>query len=574
MKKINHKTTHRSRVSALLLACLVLVAVFSIMPISAYAETTIPDATSQFYVNDFADVFTDEEETRLMDTAVSLAEEHDGIQVVVTTIESLGGDTVENYAFNMYNKYGIGKNDMGLLILLSTGDREIYVATGFAMEAYITDSKAGLFIDNYAISYLADNKFNEGLISLQEAFVKEIISCVEKESAAVATVPKQTEAATTTPEKKSTDWAATLGKVLAFITGIPIVGGLIALIVNAVSKLFKKKKDREAEVASLKQQLENQQIANTNLKSSHESELKQIASSHSREVESLNQKIRRADEKYNSLQKQYNSLEEKNKSLQERLRRVAVLHPEIDQEISDMIAEEIRQKDMAAARKVDETLSSVIGLTASKDIVSRVEAALSDYSQLSQTQKSYVTSDISKVNALYDASLKLQKEYEEYQEIERRKACAATALASITAIIAGMSIGRARDLSNLRRARSIYANLDSGSRSYFDRSTVIRLDNLVAEAERDQRRIDAEEAERRRREDEERREADRIRREREADEARQAAERRRQQQQSHSSHHSTSSYHSPSSHRTSSHRTSSHSGFKGRTGGGGAGRKF
>ena len=173
MKKINHKTTHRSTVSALLLACLVLMAVFSIMPMSAYAETTIPDATSQFYVNDFADVFTDEEEARLMDTAVSLAEDHDGIQVVVTTIESLSGADITDYAVDMYNTYGIGKNDMGLLILISTGDRDIWVQTGLAMEAYLPDSKVGRFIDNYAIPYLAENKFNEGLINLQEAFVNE-----------------------------------------------------------------------------------------------------------------------------------------------------------------------------------------------------------------------------------------------------------------------------------------------------------------------------------------------------------------------------------------------------------------
>ena len=252
MKKINHKAIHRSRVSALLLAFLMLMAVFNIMPISAYAETAIPDATSQFYVNDFADVFTDEEEARLMDTAVSLAEEHDGIQVVVTTIESLGGADINDYAFDMFNTYGIGKNDMGLLILLSTGDREIYVATGLGMEAYMPDSKVGRFIDNYAIPSLAENRFNEGLINLQEAYVKEIVSCVEKESAAVAPAPNQPDAETATPEKNSSKFGASVGKVLAFLTGIPILGGLFALIANAVSNLFKRKKARETEVASLK----------------------------------------------------------------------------------------------------------------------------------------------------------------------------------------------------------------------------------------------------------------------------------------------------------------------------------
>lgn len=153
--------------SALVLSCLVLLLVSSILPFVAYAETAIPDATSQFYVNDFADVFTDEEESRLMDNAVALADEYDDIQVVVTTIKSLDGSSIENYALNMYNNYGIGKNDMGLLILLSTGDRKIYVATGLAMETYFPDSKVSRFIDDYAIPYLAGNKFNEGLTKIK-----------------------------------------------------------------------------------------------------------------------------------------------------------------------------------------------------------------------------------------------------------------------------------------------------------------------------------------------------------------------------------------------------------------------
>lgn len=88
-----------------------------------------------------------------MDNAVKLSNEHNGVQVVVTTVMSLDGNTIENYALEMYNLYGIGKDDMGLLILLSTGDRQIRVEVGKAMEAYIPDSKAGRFIDKICHSF-------------------------------------------------------------------------------------------------------------------------------------------------------------------------------------------------------------------------------------------------------------------------------------------------------------------------------------------------------------------------------------------------------------------------------------
>ena len=83
------------------------------------AKVYIPEATSDFYVNDFANVFSSSEKAQLMEKAVTLSDEHNGIQVVVTTVKSLDGNSIEDYSYEMYNQYGIGKDDMGLLILLA-----------------------------------------------------------------------------------------------------------------------------------------------------------------------------------------------------------------------------------------------------------------------------------------------------------------------------------------------------------------------------------------------------------------------------------------------------------------------
>lgn len=513
-----------NKLAMLFIVLSILLSFFSFMPLTAYAETTIPEATSQFYVNDFADVFTAEEETQLMDNAVNLANEHDGIQVVVTTVETLGGDTVENYANKMYNKYGIGKNDMGLLILLSTGDRQIRVETGRAMEAYINDSKAGRFIDKYAIPSLKENKFNVGLINLQEAFVSEIISCVEKETA--ATTPNE-------KEYSNPDWGTLLSIAVASM-------GSFGLSSN-ISK--RKQKELEEQYASevnyLRNQLSNARSINYSQKSSFEKQMSRTSSRLSKEIGILNQKLKNVDAKYENLLHEHNTL-------QDRYNHAEALHPGIDAEISAMIAEEIRQHDMAIARDVDDAISKVIGLTASRDILYDLKNVISSYSELNENQKSYVTADISKVNALYDASLKLQKKYEEEKEIERRKNRAAEAVSSITAIIGFMTFAKAKDLPALKKAKSIYDNLDANSRYYFDSDTERKLKKLLEEAQRDKRRIeDEEEAERRRQ------------REREEEE-----EERRRRAQSYSSSHSSFS------------GGSSFGGFGGMSGGGGASRGF
>lgn len=535
MKTINKKTFHRRGMSAWLLICLVLVAIFSIMPIFAYAETSIPDATNQFYVNDFADVFTDTEETKLVETAVALAEGYDGIQVVVTTITSLEGDSIEHYAIEMYNKYGIGKDDKGLLILLSTGDREIYVATGLGMEAYINDSKTGRFIDDYAISYLANNKFNEGLINLQEAFVKEIITCIQKEIAVA--VPESSESAITETEGTSKKSGLDIFIICCY-------NGVIFLLLQANLSNSREDTFKKNQIADLESQLEKERENSKAQKDSFNSQLQEIRDFNASTLDSLNSKLENSKHEYELLQGKYTTLVD-------RFKRAETLHPGIDKEITDMINEEIRQKDMELAQAVNAKLQGVVSLTADKNLVARLKPILDDYNELTNVQKSYVTADISKVNALYCTSCKLKKDFDELQELKRCKANATRAQNSISNIIRNIHVGQAANLQELKRAQAIYFNLDFASKRFFDSAIAREVDRLLYQAQSDQNRIEAEEAARRHREEERRRAEERHRREQEE------AERKKRSSSQSSSHHSTS-YH----------------GFGGRSGGGGAGRKF
>ena len=78
----------------------------------------------------------------------------------------------------MYNQYGIGKDDMGVLIPLVTGDRDVRMEIGTAMEAYINDAKAGRMIDKFAIEHFKNNEFDQGLIELQDGTFKEITAMI------------------------------------------------------------------------------------------------------------------------------------------------------------------------------------------------------------------------------------------------------------------------------------------------------------------------------------------------------------------------------------------------------------
>lgn len=74
------------------IAFAILVFVFSFFTLysSANKEDNIPSHTSEFYVNDFANIFSNEQKDELVSKAKTFAENQtDGVQIVITTLKNL-----------------------------------------------------------------------------------------------------------------------------------------------------------------------------------------------------------------------------------------------------------------------------------------------------------------------------------------------------------------------------------------------------------------------------------------------------------------------------------------------------
>ena len=136
------------------------------------ASIELPKPTSKFFVNDFANVINSSDEETILNMASRLYEESENsTQVVVVTIDSLNGYSIEEYANELFNTWGIGdkeRND-GVLILLSVGDRESRIEVGYGLEGVLTDSGTGRIQDEYMIPYYENNNFSKGLVSGTEA---------------------------------------------------------------------------------------------------------------------------------------------------------------------------------------------------------------------------------------------------------------------------------------------------------------------------------------------------------------------------------------------------------------------
>ncbi len=132
--------------------------------------------TDEFYVNDYAEVLSPATRQHIMSKSPSLYKQT-GAQIVVLTVKSLEGLSVEEYALTVGREWGIGgkEKNNGLLILLATEDRKIRVEVGYGLEGALNDAKAGRLLDNYALPHLQNNEFDEGIRKLYDAVLSVVM---------------------------------------------------------------------------------------------------------------------------------------------------------------------------------------------------------------------------------------------------------------------------------------------------------------------------------------------------------------------------------------------------------------
>lgn len=148
-----------------------LLLVLLILPLACTSvSAATPSPTAAFYVNDMAGVLSAEQEKSMVSAAEQLAKQT-GAQVVVLTVTTLDDRDITEYALEIARAWGIGDKEKnnGVLILLSTGDREVRVEVGLGLEGCLPDGKTGRLIDDYAIPYYAQNDFAAGTEQLFHA---------------------------------------------------------------------------------------------------------------------------------------------------------------------------------------------------------------------------------------------------------------------------------------------------------------------------------------------------------------------------------------------------------------------
>lgn len=155
------------------IAAVVLALGMLVLPVTAKTTELIP--TDRFFVNDFAGVMSNETEEQLYRAGVQLYEKTKA-QVVVVTVNTVGGQDIHEYGVQLGRAWGIGdkENNTGILLLLAVQDREVDISVGYGLEGAITDARSGIILDNYAVPYFKNNDFSAGLAATYDALVNEV----------------------------------------------------------------------------------------------------------------------------------------------------------------------------------------------------------------------------------------------------------------------------------------------------------------------------------------------------------------------------------------------------------------
>lgn len=116
------------------------------------------------YVNDYAGMLNPDTALEL-EQALKSFEQMDSTQVAVLTIDSLEGDSLEDFSIRTVEKWKIGQKgkDNGVLLLIVKNDRKIRIEVGRGLEGVLTDLAAGRIVNNIIRPLFKEGRFNEGI---------------------------------------------------------------------------------------------------------------------------------------------------------------------------------------------------------------------------------------------------------------------------------------------------------------------------------------------------------------------------------------------------------------------------
>ncbi|MEX2514378.1 MAG: TPM domain-containing protein [Cyclobacteriaceae bacterium] len=135
------------------------------LSLSGWAQGDFPEKPNPpRLVNDFSESLSDQE-VRQLENKLLAYNDSTSSQVSIVLINSVGPYAISDYAYQLGDKWGIGRKDRdnGILILAAMKDRKVFIATGYGMEGAIPDALAKRIVEQLIVPNFRTEDYFTGL---------------------------------------------------------------------------------------------------------------------------------------------------------------------------------------------------------------------------------------------------------------------------------------------------------------------------------------------------------------------------------------------------------------------------
>lgn len=199
------------------------------MRTSAYALVSPSD---EFYVTDSANVLSNETEQMIINYNGALEQQCSGAQIVVVTVDYLGGMYCDEYAYQLFNDWGVGSSEYnnGMLLLLAVQENKAWLAYGLGLNSLISSSDVDDMLDEYFWDDFDSGDYDEAVTALFKALLNWYDEHYDSSTASAGQVQSGTYSQ---PQDKDDGYYSSYGRSSSSLGGIIRVI-VILLILSAI----------------------------------------------------------------------------------------------------------------------------------------------------------------------------------------------------------------------------------------------------------------------------------------------------------------------------------------------------
>ncbi len=141
----------------------ILAVIFAMLVCSASIYADVPSPNSDFYVLDMSEVLSSSTEEHIIDCNRYLYQSC-GAQICVVVVPSTEDVKIGDYAYDLFNSWGIGSSerDNGVLLLLATDDSDCWCLQGTGLENTLRSSTITDILDEYMYDDFMNGDFDRG----------------------------------------------------------------------------------------------------------------------------------------------------------------------------------------------------------------------------------------------------------------------------------------------------------------------------------------------------------------------------------------------------------------------------